>query len=612
VAHTAIDILGRIAGWPAGPILGKELRVASRQRRHFVLRTVYVLVLSAFTLLVWLSQVGTGSSADVGRTISRMSEAAKPTVASVAWFQFCMLQLVAVVLLSTAVSGEIRSRTLGVLMTTPIRPLQIVLGKLFSKLLQLLLLLALSVPVLSMIRLFGGVPWRFVVCTVCVTLTACLLAGAVSTLFSILFRRAFAAILLTLAVGLLVYVVLPGIVGLLLALCLRGPSAPIQTRVADWVMTVLLHLNPFGMQMIATMDLMQPGGMGGGPTFFSWPVHCAIMVGFTALVLFLCTLLVRRAGLRQAVGGSSVAEPAASPLAPVLPVPAAAPVASATAGGRQAGGRVRRVRGSPVLWKELRTPLTRSLVGKIVGTFVPLSIVAVMYLLIGLNEALDSWEPHAMFVCAYLIIGMVVTAVVAATPIAGEKESQSWPLLLATPLTSGRILWGKFAGVVVRVWPAWVLLTGHIIVFMICGFLSPVLTVVAAVEIVGLVVFLTGSGLLFSALFRRTTTAVVMNLGLAIAIWAALPVLLAFTSPVVGSDALEEMGQDMNPVVRTWNVTEKHWVGKPYPWVKWDPRRERAARLRTTKEMSGLMVKYAVVGLCLAGVAQLQVRCRAF
>jgi ABC-type transport system involved in multi-copper enzyme maturation permease subunit len=154
--------------WLTGPIFDKELRVSSRRRRNYALRSVYLGLLTLFLVLVWLSEVRVFGTA--ANRAAQMAEAGKRVMSVIVWFQFFGTQLVAVVMLSTSISDEIYNRTLGVLMTTPISSIQIVMGKVFSKLLQLLLLLAITVPLLAVVRVFGGVPWAYVISSTCITL----------------------------------------------------------------------------------------------------------------------------------------------------------------------------------------------------------------------------------------------------------------------------------------------------------------------------------------------------------------------------------------------------------------------------------------------------------
>ena len=124
--------------WLTGAIFEKELRVASRKRRSYVLRFAYVSLMTSILVMVWIGVVEYGGSAL--QITSRMSIAGLAIITFIIWFQFCACQIVAGVMLSTSISDEIYHKTLGLLMTTPINSFQIVMGKLLSKLLQLLLL----------------------------------------------------------------------------------------------------------------------------------------------------------------------------------------------------------------------------------------------------------------------------------------------------------------------------------------------------------------------------------------------------------------------------------------------------------------------------------------
>jgi len=115
--------------WLTGPIFDKELRVSSRRRRNYVLRSVYVALLTVFILYVWFATVSFGRAASPAVfQVSRMARVGKNVITTIIWFQFVAAQLIAIVMLSTSISGEIRQRTLSVLMTTPINSLQIVMS----------------------------------------------------------------------------------------------------------------------------------------------------------------------------------------------------------------------------------------------------------------------------------------------------------------------------------------------------------------------------------------------------------------------------------------------------------------------------------------------------
>jgi hypothetical protein len=68
-------------GWLTGPIFDKELRVSSRRRRNYVLRFVYILLLTAFVGMVWLAVVPLSGNAVFAR--SNMEVAAKQIVLTI-------------------------------------------------------------------------------------------------------------------------------------------------------------------------------------------------------------------------------------------------------------------------------------------------------------------------------------------------------------------------------------------------------------------------------------------------------------------------------------------------------------------------------------------------
>ncbi|KKK77178.1 hypothetical protein LCGC14_2856220, partial [marine sediment metagenome] len=299
------QIGGFLSGrWVAGPIFGKELRTSSRRRRTYVLRSVYLILLTAFVVLVWLAEVQRGlHRGSLASRVAYMPEAGKIIIMCIVWFQFCAMQLVAVVMLSTAISDEIHGRTLGVLMTTPINSFQVVMGKLLSKLWQLIILVGISLPLLAVVRVFGGVPWEFLVAGVCTTLTAMLFAAAVAMFFSVYCRRAYVAILLTLVVGGGLYLLVPFVV----IMALKGSYSERQ------VLPPLCTVNPFGALILMTDQTIRP--WRAGRWAFSWEAHCLAMLVAAAAVLAVCVRVVRKATLRQIAGGTGAGASIAPPSA---------------------------------------------------------------------------------------------------------------------------------------------------------------------------------------------------------------------------------------------------------------------------------------------------------
>jgi ABC-type transport system involved in multi-copper enzyme maturation permease subunit len=497
--------------WLTGPIFDKELRVSSRRRRNYVLRFAYLGLLTGFLAVFWVRTVPPGAS-NLNQ-ISRMAEMGKGIIAFVIWFQFIATQIVALMMLSTSVSDEIYNRTLGLLMTTPINSFQIVIGKLFSKLLQIVLLMGISLPLLAIVRVFGGVPWMYVISSLCMTLTAVVFVGSLSLLFSVFSRRAYAVIIVTaLTLGVL-FLLLPYLSAFVCDAIIGRWPGPRLTA-------IIFYPNPYGMMMFNTITMLEPRATAAIPTRF-WPGHCGIMLAASVVVLFICVCVVRRVALRQATGQVG----AASSRKKDKPGSSAERNLAAP----------RRVTGPAVLWKELRTPmLGRRKIAMVAAIFAGLIVLFTTYALCASENMLDDGDTHIVYVIILAGLGMLFTVILPATCITTEKESQAWPLLLTTTLSDWQILIGKFAGFLRRCLPIWFLLFGHIIIFTLSGVIHPVAIIQMAILVAWIVVFLFGTGVYFSARVRHTTTAVIANFALAGAIWVLAPILLRLIAAGIG------------------------------------------------------------------------------
>ncbi|MHC4622678.1 MAG: ABC transporter permease subunit [Planctomycetota bacterium] len=518
--------------WLTGPIFDKELRVSSRRRRNYILRFIYLLLLIVFVVIVWLAAVELQARGASAYQTSRMSVAGMAVISTIVWFQFLALQSIAVIMLSTAISDEIYHRTLGVLMTTPISSFQIVMGKLLSKLLQLILLLAISLPLLAVVRVFGGVPWKYVISSLCITLTAVIFAGSLSLYFSIGNRRAYVVILKTVFTLGFLYGFVPS-----MGAALLHKVVPMNV-----LLPVLMLPNPFAAMPFSTIRGLSPGVAGGAP-FFSWPLHCAIMLAASALVLSVCVKIVRKVALRQAVGQLDPA------LKPKRRKKQNQPPQK-NAERQLATGPIRRITGPPVLWKETNAPIIEGAGGRnsIIGLIVTIIALLITYAACTKQNCLHEDFTHISYALLFIILGSVVDIAFSATSITSEKESLCWPILLATSIDDWHILFGKAVGVLRRCFPIWLLLAGHVGFFVLIGYIHPIAIVHLAMLVAWIVVFLCGSGLYFSARLRRTTSAVVANFAFALALWAVIPALLGLTTQITHDSGLLEAYASVNPV----------------------------------------------------------------
>ncbi len=583
--------------WITGPIFDKELRVSSRRKRNYYLRFLYVFGLTILVAVIWHTVVKEyGASAF---SISQMNEAGEMIISTVTVFQFVAAQLIAVVMLSTSISDEIYNRTLGVLMTTPVNSMQIVAGKLSSKLLQLVLLLAISLPFLTIIRVFGGVPWMYLISSYCITLTAVFFAGILSLYFSIHGRRAYAVIIKTLFVLGSLYIFIPLIVACFMVF--TGLSA--GGLFSEVLFVVLAHCNPLVAMQVNSLQLITAMATF---TLFFWPAHCIVMLAASAFVLVRSIRIVRRVALHQAAGGPDTFRPRTK-------VPERKKKSTCRPAGSRDVVAVRPVKGSPIVWKELRRPLIEGGEGRnsIIGLAVTIIALFITYAVCGKNKCLDEPFVHSMYAGLFLTIGIIVNIVLSSSAITSEKESGTWSLLLATALGDWHILTGKAAGVLRRCLPIWFFMAGHVCLFVSLGYIHPILLFHLAVITASIILFLTGAGLYMSSAFKRTTYAVVASILFVFAFWFIAPTIAIFatniykTSPFVGYMLF-------NPLVQTGCATRgacEANVSLPLLEYYWRGDVEKAAGLLPTTIVllvSGTL--YSIAGVLMGWRAKRRIR----
>ena len=554
---------GRLADMQslAGPILEKELRVASRRKRNYILHFAYVSALAMFILLAWPQSFRYASSMAPGGSsaaymISQMSQAGMEITAGIMWFQFVAVQIVAVMVLSTAVRSEITSRTLGILMTTPISFFKIVLGKLLGKMLQITLLLAISLPVLSLVRVLGGVKLDYVLAGLCITFTAALLVGAMSLYASISSRSAISAMIKCAIWYVLFFRLLPAL--------------PMWLAPGVVGMLVRHFAVPSAVFLDVTMKMLQPAG---GGTAVYWPIHCAIMLVLTLLVLLLAARKTRREALKSLDG---------------RPTRKNRPGASA--------GQSNAVSGPAILWKDMRHFFPSTRLKTVLALVAFLAIMSLLYVPCVASGNLREATGQGLFIFLYFGVGCIVTLMMAATGITVEKESRALGVLLTTPISDWSIIQSKAVSVFRRTAAAWAMLVIHLIVFTAAGFVRPMLAVGVVAVSLYMIVLLTGAGLYVSSRVKTSSNATMLSLAICAGLWLvgpifAVPLRLPSSSLVLLANPFYQIGSIIKTCVYSYGT---QWDWAMYGYIG----------------MSFLI--YSSIGLLLMGRAKVQMRRRLF
>ena len=263
-------------------VLAKELRTRMRGRRAAVVITVYLLLLSTLGGMMLYSQLqelrlglNPGMAASVGLQL----------FGTLSQVQLFLVIFIVPGLTGPAIAGERDRQTLELLLSTQVSALWIVLGKLLASLSYVFLLMVASLPLFSLVFLFGGVSPGQVALAFVISLVSALTLGAMGVFLSVLIRRGPTATVIAYAVT---FMLLIGTPLLTIFLFLATDSS-----MDDSPLLVLpLALNPLAALASATLASVFDGvpllglpASGSGDWLALW--HISLIVDAVLFLLFL-------------------------------------------------------------------------------------------------------------------------------------------------------------------------------------------------------------------------------------------------------------------------------------------------------------------------------------
>ncbi len=242
------------------PVILKEMRARMRGNRAFVLITLYLLVLSLIVGMVYL-----GLSLANNRTMSASDRQifGKLIFGMVIWMQLLTASFIAPALTAGAISSEREHQTYDLLRTTLLPARSLVLGKFFSALLFIFLLLFAALPLDSLAFLVGGVaPEELAIASLLLIVTAITFC-AVGIFFSSFISRTLVSTVLAYAFAIILVFGLPlffiMIFGMLSSLFSRIPGNLTPTTMGVLVVIgwILVSINPMATVIASEVILIQ-------------------------------------------------------------------------------------------------------------------------------------------------------------------------------------------------------------------------------------------------------------------------------------------------------------------------------------------------------------------
>ncbi|WP_124067043.1 ABC transporter permease subunit [Clostridium sp. E02] len=166
------------------PVYKMETKVSSRSFRLALTLVFFNAILALVTLLNMYSVVER-----VKLTADIQYSSFTNLYTFVAVVEFVMLMFIMPALTSGSISGERERQTLDLLLTTTMKPREIIVGKLSSSFATMFLLIVSSFPLLAVSFVYGGVMIYDVFLLLLCYLAVALLCGSMGIFFSSLFQR---------------------------------------------------------------------------------------------------------------------------------------------------------------------------------------------------------------------------------------------------------------------------------------------------------------------------------------------------------------------------------------------------------------------------------------
>ena len=257
-------------------LLTKELRLRLRRERFVWLIIIYLLVMGLLGF-GFLQRANVFSGGYQGYLLSQIGA---QLYALLSFIQLFLIVFIAPAFTATAINGEKERQTFDLLLCSKLSAFSLLAGKLIAGLVNVLLLIAASIPLFSLVFFFGGVSPLQVLITLVIFIMTAIVVGTLSLCCSTLIHRptASTAVAYTFcAFWLFAYPVI--------SILTLGSSIPSNSRWYIWIQW-LNAWNP-----ISALNSVVSSGLSETSNFYVFRVHISPWVAFTLVSLVVSIIL---------------------------------------------------------------------------------------------------------------------------------------------------------------------------------------------------------------------------------------------------------------------------------------------------------------------------------
>lgn len=251
----------------ANPVALKELRERMRGGRAFAVITVYLALMSAVAVLLFLLNTPTTA----GFTTSVTGTLGRNLFAGIVGLELMLIIFIAPAFTSGAVTGERERKTFDLLQITLLPRPSFIVGKLESALGYIFLLLLAAIPLQSIAFLFGGVTETELFLSFVILMVTAIMMSTVGIFFSTLVDKTMTASMRAYALAVAMIIGVPLIGGGLITFFTNAASgqgtgfvgSPVVEAALIYIGAFLTSLNPFTTATTAQQLLLSPQGSAG-------------------------------------------------------------------------------------------------------------------------------------------------------------------------------------------------------------------------------------------------------------------------------------------------------------------------------------------------------------
>lgn len=458
----------------------------ARRWQTYASRAGFAGVMLGLVLLIWWNQVerpGFDPSAmgKIGETIFRIY----------AYVQFWLMCVLSPIIVSQGIIEEKEDKTLDMLAITRLAPGQIIRGKLLSRILVLLVIIASGTPVMALIMSFGGVDPLSVVSVVVNTCLAVVVTGTMAAFLSLFTRGAILPTITAFLYTIPAFFVVPG------AYFATAPwvpesylrFTPALATESDWwgiwlptvsfipVLVMTLRIaGPLFEMVTSGGDDPEEGGFGylsfhlwTFERFKKWGGLLSVLVmlsfplallghsvpgvgvvwatGFLMAGTWLYLLIAMRVVLFLDKTLSKVPSVGLS-RTPVGPAPVGPPGAPGVPAKKPRRRLMGAVWSNPVAWRDIATRAYGGITLFIIPAYLVYGAFLCLFVLILAVEPRQAPEVCAVMAAIVFVVAILAMVLNATAAIVTERRTGTLGLLASTTLPSYRIVMGKMTGVV--------------------------------------------------------------------------------------------------------------------------------------------------------------------